>query len=375
MKHFYRRLILCVVIFLLIFILFNITANKENVKNVENVQNKNGLIVTDTNKLLSSNNINSITSNFSYLFVNLKNPAVILDSTSKITFMPINYTCPAFNYQTLCNTTNDDDVHKFCQKVDQTALQNYINNVNFINNLPSKYKKPKRILSQQNTNTNNVTSTNYNIITDTNNNPITTNIYNNNYNGTFTGLNTIMNQMINEIFKLTLIESNIIYYINRQNAPTNDSTGNFVFSGITDPPNLINNVYDDISKVNSSDTANMLKLGAFKINNIQNKSIQNIIDDIVKNNYINISTYFDDNIIYEPDVNITDIHYTSSMNFDNINKVNTLGISRTKLNNQRNSLIYKLCLMSKLYIQGGIQVTQNRTVYDDLSDYLNFIGK
>ena len=110
---------------------------------------------------------------------------------------------------------------------------------------------------------------------------------------------------------ITLIESNIIYLIRRENATNRHTNGVLLFS--IENPNLISNKYDNISQVNVEDTSKMLNLGAFKTN-INGKTIQNIIDDIKANDYKNISTYFDDNIIYDGTPSATVI-YKSNLNF------------------------------------------------------------
>lgn len=398
MKHFYKQLILCIVIFLLIFILFNIS-NTSNISNISNkeITHKEGLDVGNTKKLLSYSTNDSITSNFSYLFVNLRKKAVILDSTNKISFMPINYTYPSCSSAKICSIIDDNVNAQSCIEFDQQGIQNIVNSVNKTLNEPvtikspttttctstkngrfrstqtcvsvtpadtkSTSKKQKINISEYDTIKNGSTIS-YNVLTN-NNIPITTNKYNNNYNGNFMGLDHIMIQMIREIFRLTLIESNIIYSINRNNAISTEN-GGLVFSGTTDPQNLINNTYNYLRQVNSEDTAKILSLGAFKINNIQNKTIGNIMDDIIANDYTNVSTYFDDNIIYDPNA---DIQFKSNLNYDNNN--NILGTYRAHINNHRNSLIYKLCLMSKLYIQGNIKAKPDKTVYDELNIYLD----
>jgi hypothetical protein len=413
MKHFYRRLILCIVIFLLIFILFINTNTNTNINNNKNTNKKEGLLnnngnnidVTSTKRLLKNSNINSIISNFSYLFVNLRKESKILDSNSKIKFGPIKYIHPSFTSAELSQVIGNSKTNF---SLDQNAIQRLAKDItDMYNRPPPPIKTPQpttkictrsvqgrgrcaKVLTDTceevippstiiqpsgpreklslNVNPSNLegSTTNYNVITDKYDNYVTTDIYHQNYNGSFAGLDEIMEQMIVEIFRLTLIESNIIYLIRKENATNTHANGVLLFS--IENPNLISNIYDKISQVNVEDTLKMLNLGAFKTTNINGKTIKNIIDDIKANDYKNISTYFDDNIIYD---NNATVIYKSNLNFDNTIS-NTpgppgLGTHRTHLNNQRNSLIYKVCLMSKLYIQSNLI---NSTVYADLKDYL-----
>lgn len=177
----------------------------------------------------------------------------------------------------------------------------------------------------------------------------------NSSNFNFSGLNRLMKILLKEIINLTMIESNILFYLNTNNIIKPDFNTNV---NVNQTP-YFSRVYHNPQNINNADFNFMMSLGSFRPGT--NTRMRDFYYAVSLNNFENAPQYFDTQFN----------NWASNTGFDNTDT--SIGSVRSNINIQRNINISNLCLLSRLCkVINNTQVNNiDQTVYGQLDRFMS----